>query len=713
MDALPTLPLEATPPETWVHWFAPYGCVVERGPMCEVLVGGLLIGQFERDGRDRGPRNVLLVTLAQEPKMHLGRLAKAFGVGEEYLRLLRRKAEKGGLGAVLLRRTGGKSRITAQKRAALRRWFAEGAWPAEAWRRQPKRNRLSVPTVQREYRRWKEETQPPAPTAAPPSPASLQLALFATPVEPADDDTAAVDESAGAIRPIASAPIRGGRMVQHLGSWLMVALSHAQGLYEEAGLHDNGGRTSLRVALDAVVMALAIGERCVEGVRRLATPSAPSLLRADHTPTASFVRRRLWRLGESGGAELSAGMARRYLEAARTDDGPAVFFVDNHLRPYTGDAVLRKGWRMQDKRVLPGATDYYVHDEDGRPVMRRCVPSHDSLTQHLDSIAEDLRDALGEKQRILLGVDRAGAFPGELAALRDAGFEVVTYERRPYPELPASAFSPATILGETIGLHESRLRNLGRGRGRVRRIAIRTDDGRQVNVLAVSPEPAERLIQILWRRWNQENAFKHGVERWGLNQLDGRRVVEYPPGTIVPNPLRRRIDRALRIARVEEGLARRILARVAEGRARERAERDLADAMARQVDLEYVRPIVPTHAPVENTELAGKLVHHTGELKEAVDTIRIVCANVEADLAAMVAPALHRPREAKKVIRNLFAAPGDVRVARGAVHLRLAPAANRNERDALAQLLSAISAAKLTLPGDPAARPIRCQLQLP
>src|SRR5690606_15891448 len=148
------------------------------------------------------------------------------------------------------------------------------------------------------------------------------------------------------------------------------------------------------------------------------------------------------------------------------------------------------------------------------------------------------------------------------------------------------------------------------------------------NVLAVSREPAERLVEILWRRWNQENAFKHGVERWGLNQLDGRRVAEYPPGTVVPNPLRRRIDRALRIARVEEGMARRILARVADGPTRDRANRDLKDALTQQDLLEYVRPHVPPHAPIEKTELAGKLVHHTGELKDVMDAIRIVCANI-------------------------------------------------------------------------------------
>ena len=92
MDAPPTL-FDAIPPETFVRWFAPYGCVIERGAMCEVFAGGLLLGQYEREGRDRGSRNMLMVTLAQDPQMHLGHLAAAFEVSEEYLRILHRKAE--------------------------------------------------------------------------------------------------------------------------------------------------------------------------------------------------------------------------------------------------------------------------------------------------------------------------------------------------------------------------------------------------------------------------------------------------------------------------------------------------------------------------------------------------------------------------------------------------------------------------------------------
>ena len=49
----------------------------------------------------------------------------------------------------------------------------------------------------------------------------------------------------------------------------------------------------------------------------------------------------------------------------------------------------------------------------------------------------------------------------------------------------------------------------------------------------------------------------------------------------------------------------------------------LCDAVNRQLDLEALRPYTPTHAPLEDTELAGKLVYHPGNYKAVMDTIRM------------------------------------------------------------------------------------------
>jgi hypothetical protein len=711
---------QLTAPE--VRWFSPTGSVVGHGSRYSVFVGGLLLGEFDDGDRDRGRRNVLVVALAKSG-VHLGRLAAAFGIGEEYLRRLRRKEEDGGPAALLLQRAGGKLTITEATRASWRVQFEAGLTPKAVWREQPRRGRHAYSAVWREHRAWLEARMAApkeAPPAAPVDDASQMSLWSATTTSVADavtNDEIAESEVGPAIVPMTARSVASKQQVQHAGTWMMLALASELGLHEEAdralarSTHDHD---ALRIALDAIVCALAIRQLCVEGVRRLATPSGPALLRSERVPSASGVRRLLDRLlaATDGGAKLEARMGERLIRAARADDGPAVFYVDNHLRPYTGKHVVRKGWRMQDRRVLPGTSDYYIHDEDGRPVLRIAVPSHDSLPALLSPLSTKLRAALGDDERILLAFDRAGAHAAPLAELRDAGFEVVTYERKPYPDLPTTAFTPAVINGEAVGLHESRLRNLGGGRGRVRRIAVLTEDGRQVNFLAVSKEPAARLVEILWHRWRQENGFKHGVERWGINQLDDREVEPVPRGTIIPNPARRRLDRAYRIARVNEGDARRLLARLPAGDTRRAAaEESLAEALRLQQDIEWLRPHMPTHAPVEKTELADTLVRHTGQRKAVLDVIRVVCANAESDLAAMIAPHLLRPREAKKVVANLLAAPGQVIVTEAAIRVRLAPAANRAERRAIEALFTVLNQRGLTLPGDRRRLPLRFEAQ--
>ena len=89
-----------------------------------------------------------------------------------------------------------------------------------------------------------------------------------------------------------------------------------------------------------------------------------------------------------------------------------------------------------------------------------------------------------------------------------------------------------------------------------------------------------------------------------------------------------------------------------------------------------------------------------------------MCANAEADLAALIAPHLRRPREAKKVVANLLAAPGQVIVTEGAIRVRLAPAANRSERRGIDAMLAAFNQRGLTLPGDRRRLPLRFETQL-
>jgi hypothetical protein len=732
VDTTAMLPGTEDPTAGRMRWFSTAACVSwsEDGERAEVFVGGTLIGMFSR--KDRAARNALLMGLTADAKVHYGRLAAAFDITDETLRQMRRQCREEGLQAVVQRRGPGGSEKKLQGRdlRLAERGFARGDSLATVRATLARRDlTISLGTLSVERTRWRAQqataavsgAQDATGAAAAQSERGRDADLDAAPAAaPPAAPAPATSEPAPTPAPtppepaVVSAPPRSGRAVQHLGSWLLLASVAAVGLHEvlerERVRADRPGRrlraTTLRVAVDALIIALALGQRCIEGVRRLQTATAGVLLRASGAPSASWVRRVLGTLAGSGGAvTVALGMAGVHLRAARARHaaGPVVFYVDNHLRPYTGKHVVRRGWRMQDKRVLPGITDCYVHDEDGRAVFRIDAPAHESLTALMPKVTTVLRAAFGPTERILVACDRAGAYESHLAELREQGFDFVTYERRPYALVAATEFQQRLVFpdGEVVHWCEPQRKNLGAGRGRVRRIAVRDQQGYQINLLARSEEPAPWLIGVMRGRWKQENAFLHAVQRWGQNQLDARTVEPYPAETIIPNPARRRLDHALRLARVREGDARRQLARLdRDDPKRARAEADLAAALADQDELEAQRPHVPERQTLAQTELADALVYHVGDPKLVVDAVRVACANAEADLAALLAPYMKRPREAKKLLATVLAAPGHVTVGIDAVTMSLQCPGTPAERHAVAALLEAVTAARLSLPGD-------------
>ncbi len=70
----------------------------------------------------------------------------------------------------------------------------------------------------------------------------------------------------------------------------------------------------------------------------------------------------------------------------------------------------------------------------------------------------------------------------------------------------------------------------------------------------------------------------------------------------------------------------------------------------------------------------------------------------------MLATAMARPREAKKLLSNIFRAPAKVRVGTTVISVDIAPAATA--------FLDDLSTLDLVLPGDPRRRKLRFRSQL-
>jgi hypothetical protein len=544
-----------------------------------------------------------------------------------------------------------------------------------------------------------------------------------------DDEPPASEELKGDRARIEERLPRGRRSVGNLGAWLLIALTARMGLYAaalELQVESSLGGP-LRVALDALVSALAIGQKTVEGVRRLATRSAGAGLLASSGPSATWVRRVLG--GFASASEklhqrLSADWIRE-AHARREESHATVFYVDNHTRAYTGKHRLTWHWKMQLKRAVRGVTAYWLHDVEGRPVTWLPALQQGSLVQYLPLLAQRLRGVLGEAAELLLVFDRGGAFPTsmrDLRALPEGEVKFLTYERGKYRKRgrvyferhgtkvelpnPDEPDEPLCLWVLDAGM------NLGQGRGRVRRLSVLMEDDNQINILTSSTDDARWLVATMFNRWIQENAFKHGKERWGFDGLDGRQVSVYRDGTLIPNPYRRNLERMREGSVEREAKLLRQMTRLKPGDAkRPQIKARLREEIDTQASLAASLRKAPEHIPIEQTHLHGKLVHHAEEYKRLIDTVRIACARAESDMAARLRPHLSMPEEAKKVVENIFKAHGNIHVNDGSILISLDAAGNANELDAIRTALEEINALQLPHPGDPRRRPLRFTLQ--
>jgi len=158
MEALDlALPEPSPQPDYEARRFSSDGVVIVRDTTASVYIAGTLIGTYDLEDRDLGPRNLLAVTLAKSDQFHLGRLAAAFGITDEQLRRLRRKAESGGMAAVIGLRRGGITKVTPELRTTWFAMFDAGRMPVDAHREQPRKQRLVYSTVWRVWDEWRRE----------------------------------------------------------------------------------------------------------------------------------------------------------------------------------------------------------------------------------------------------------------------------------------------------------------------------------------------------------------------------------------------------------------------------------------------------------------------------------------------------------------------------------------------------------------------------
>jgi len=278
-------------------WFGRGGCVEAHDDgTFAVFMRGELLSVY--DGEDVATRDLLVALVLRQGEVTREDVARAFRVSSATVGRVVTRHNEGGLRAVAdYGRAGKWTIVTPKLEARLAGLFEQGASPRAAHRSVAKL--ASYGTVHGVYQRWLAGRAAPLPVA-PLKPLEPQQVL---PLEAANEAAEPPAEAAAA----AEAPPQAAaasftqeptlaevmpsttELVQHLGSWLPIAMLGKLGIHDlaaKAGGAKVGG-AELRAALDATAVALCLGEGCVEGVRRIETSSVATLLRRPDGISAS------------------------------------------------------------------------------------------------------------------------------------------------------------------------------------------------------------------------------------------------------------------------------------------------------------------------------------------------------------------------------------------------------------------------------------------
>jgi transposase len=166
----------------------------------------------------------------------------------------------------------------------------------------------------------------------------------------------------------------------------------------------------LRTLVVTLILMALLRIKRPENLKEYAPDDLGRLLGLDRAPEVKTVRRKLTELAaRTQGKRLLDALARQRI--AQQEEALAFLYVDGHVREYHGQEPLAKAKKPQSAVAKPAATDFWVNDADGVPLLVVTNPMNAALTQVLLPILRDVKALVPSEQRITVLFDRGGFSP--------------------------------------------------------------------------------------------------------------------------------------------------------------------------------------------------------------------------------------------------------------------------------------------------------------
>src|SRR6266536_627452 len=462
-----------------------------------------------------------------------------------------------------------------------------------------------------------------------------------------------------------------------------------------------------------------------ENLKEYSPDDLGRILGLDRAPEVKTVRRKLGALAaRQKGKQLLEALARQRI--ARQEEAVAFRYIDGHVSEYHGQEPLAKTKKPQSPVARTAATDYWVNDAVGSPLLVVSSEMNAALTTVLPPILQQVKALVPPGQRLTVIFDRGGFSAKLFRLLIDSGVDVITYRKGKKRLLAKHCFSEHTLQigGRTLKyqLRRPPRKKVGRLRNKrkkrqpgetpqflwMREVSVLREEGGQTQVLTNRTDLA--AVQVVYRmfgRWRQENYFKYMEAEYALDALVEYGVEESPPEGDRPNPKRLRISKRLRQARAE---VVRLQAALGEGvEKQEEGEsvtasdgktqqaqlcEQLQVAQTRVSRLQKRLKRLPRRIPASDLRVLKK------EKKYVVDGIKMTAYQLETELLGMLDEHYARSQdEGRTFLHAALQACGRLEVGSDELRVTLARQSSPHRTRALAALCEQLNALNTCFPG--------------
>ena len=495
---------------------------------------------------------------------------------------------------------------------------------------------------------------------------------------------------------LASAPIRfeAAQDVPHGGVLLALPallanglLVHSRSLYSlPQGFY---GLASIFLLL--ALMALA-RIKSIEQLRYVAPGEWGHLLGLDRIPEVRTLREKLEILCRQAGQAIQWNtlLAKEWMRTQM--HGDLVFYVDGHVRVYSGDlTALPRHYVARERLCLRGTTDYWINAMDGQPfffVNQEVDPGllatlRADLVPFLEThapVSEALKQRMQEdpwQHRFTLVFDREAYSPDFFREMKDKRIAILTYHKFPGEDWPREQFMERSVRlagGESVTLQLAERETNLAGKLVVREVRKLSEQGHQTSILSTNYKAdLTELAASMFARWSQENFYKYMRQHYNLDRLAEYGTESIPDSIRTVNPAWRKLDGQIR---GKSGQLQRLLAlfgqlslnsalsesAVTLYEQRKGQQKEGIDSLRKELEaLKLERKNTPRHLPVSQLPEADRFSRLLPERKHFIDTIKMISYRAETAMVSLLEPKLARSSDdARALLRQIYSTEVDL-----------------------------------------------------